>query len=139
MASFYVDNDVAQEVAGLLSSDGHSVVTARDLQREADTDDEQLLVAAESGRVFLTHSERDFVLLHDAWRRWSAAWGVSARHSGIVIVPQGIRYGIDWDAEEITRAVVRCLQQCTPVAGRLLRRKEGGWQRREGRDWVACG
>ncbi|MGI8827131.1 MAG: DUF5615 family PIN-like protein [Chloroflexota bacterium] len=139
MPEFYIDNNVALEVAGFLRAAGHPAVTARDLHRETNSDDEQLLVASQHGHVFLTHNETDFILLHDAWQRWSAAWGVTAHHAGILIVPQGRRYGVDWEPEEVSEAVIACLQQCPPVAGHLFRRKEAEWERREGRDWIPCG
>jgi Domain of unknown function (DUF5615) len=138
LADFYIDNDVALEVAHLLRVSGHTAVTARDMGREGDRDDEQLLVASQQGHIFLTHNETDFVLLHDAWQRWSEAWGVSAHHAGILIVPQGRRYGLDWGANEIARSVVDCLYRCSPISGRLFRRKETGWEHREGRDWIPC-
>jgi hypothetical protein len=128
LAEFYIDNDVALEVAHLLQVNGHTVATARDVGRERDRDDEQLLVASQQGHIFLTHNETDFVLLHDAWQRWSEAWGVSARHGGILIAPQGRRYGLNWGAEQITRSVVDCLTECSPISGRLFRRKEAGWE-----------
>jgi hypothetical protein len=138
LAAFYIDNDVALEAAQLLRVAGHSAITARDLGRERNTDGEQLLVASQLGHIFLTHNEEDFILLHDAWIRWSAAWGVAASHAGVLIVPQGRRYGVDWRAEEIAQSVIICLQDCSPVAGQLLRRKEAGWERRVGRDWQPC-
>jgi hypothetical protein len=101
-------------------------------------DDEQLLVASQLGYTFLTHNESDFILLHDAWHRWSAAWGIEAGHGGIIIVPQGRRYGIEWRAKEIAPSVIACLHTCSPIAGHLFRLKEAGWQRREGKDWLPC-
>ncbi len=73
MAAFYIDNDMALEVADLLRATGHTAATARDLRREGDSDDEQLLVASQQSRIFVTHNESDFILLYDAWQRWSAA------------------------------------------------------------------
>ncbi len=139
MAELYIDSNVALEVAEFLRAAGHTAATVRDLRREGNSDDEQLLVASQHGRIFVTHNERDFILLHDAWQRWSAAWGVAAHHPGILIVPQGRRYGIDWGPEEVSQAVIACLQQCSPAADQLYRRTEAGWQRREGRDWIPCG
>jgi hypothetical protein len=138
LADFYIDNDVALEVARLLNVSGHTAVTARDVGREGDRDEEQLLVASQQGHIFLTHNEADFVLLHDAWQRWSEAWGVPARHAGILIVPQGRRYGLDWGSEQIARSVVDCLHECSPISGRLFRRTGAGCERREGRYWVPC-
>jgi hypothetical protein len=138
LALFYIDNDVALQVAQLLRLAGHTAMTARDLGRERSTDDEHLLVASQLGHIFLTHNEEDFILLHDAWLRWSAGWGVVTRHAGVLIVPQGRRYGVDWHAQEIVQSVIICLEQCSPVSGQLFRRKEEGWERRMGRDWLPC-
>jgi hypothetical protein len=137
VADFYTDHDVARKVAELLRAAGQGAVTARDLRLESATDDEQLLVAAQHGRIFATHNESDFILLHDAWHRWSTAWGVSAQHAGIVIVPQGRKYGRDWDAVQIATELVLCLKTCAPLASGLFRRKEAGWERRQGRRWVS--
>jgi hypothetical protein len=139
LAELYIDSNVALEVAEFLRTAGHIAVTARQLGREGNTDNEHLLVASQDGRIFLTHNEQDFILLHDAWRRWSAAWGVAAHQAGILIVPQERRYGIDWRPEAVSQAVISCLQQGSPVAGYLFRRKEAGWGRRVGRDWILCG
>lgn len=88
MPGIYSDQNVALEVVDLLRARGHRVVTTRDLGREGATDDAQLLTAVEHGLTLLTHDIADYVLLHDAWRRWSRAWNVAPRHEGILIVPQ---------------------------------------------------
>jgi hypothetical protein len=138
LANFYIDSNVALEVADRLRVASHTAVTARDLRREGNSDDEHLLLASQQGQIFVTHNERDFILLHDAWKRWSVAWGVAEKHAGVLVVPQGRKYGTDWGAEQIVRAVMACLQQCPPVTGGLFRYKGAGWERREGRDWVPC-
>ena len=51
-------------------------------------DQRVLLASAQTGRTVVTHNRKDFRLLHDAWRDWSAAWGVVAQHSGILIVAE---------------------------------------------------
>ena len=89
---------------------------ARVLGREGSTDDEQLLVASQDGRILVTHSEQDFILLHYTWQRWAAAWGVTAQHAGILIVPQGRRHGIKWAADAISQAVTMTFEECEPVA-----------------------
>ena len=66
MAYFYLDNDVARECADDLRAYGHDVITTRELSRARATDDEQLLFAAQQGRILFTHNWRDFLLLHDA-------------------------------------------------------------------------
>lgn len=47
-------------------------------------------MAADAAATFVSHNAKDFRLLHDAWLRWSAAWGVARSHGGILIVPQGV-------------------------------------------------
>ena len=138
MATFSSDNNVALEVADLLRAAGHAAVTARDLGLEGASDDEQLLVASRQGRIFVTHNERDFILLHDAWQRWTEARGVADRHAGILIVPQGTRYGVDWGATRIAQELITGLHRCRPVANELFRRKEAGWERRVGKGWSPC-
>lgn len=86
MARFYLDNDVAAKVAVLLRARGHDAISARDLKREDASDDEQFFIASELERVFITHNEKDFILLYDAWKRWSAAWQISKPHPGAVSV-----------------------------------------------------
>lgn len=138
MAAFYTDNDVALSAVDLLAAAGHAAVGARDLRFEYASDDEQLLVASQQRRTLVTHNERDFILLHDAWQRWSGAWGIRIPHAGILILPQGTRYGVLWDAERITQAILDCLARCQPIANEVLRWKGEHWQRRRGRDWIPC-
>ncbi len=88
MASFSTDHNVALRVATLLRERGHAAVTARDLGLERAGDDEHLLVCAERGWILVTDNEKDFALLHDAWRRWATAWRASRAHAGILVCPQ---------------------------------------------------
>ncbi len=88
MADLYTDHNVALQIAVLLRAAGHDVVTARERNLERAGDDEQLLAAAEVGRLLITHNAKDFILLHDAWRRWSKAWNLAAHHAGILVIPQ---------------------------------------------------
>ena len=88
MVAVYIDHDVSAQIAALLRNDGHDVLTTRERHLTRASDDEQLLVASQQGRVLITHNARDFVLLHNAWRRWSAAWQVTAVHAGILVIPQ---------------------------------------------------
>lgn len=138
MAELYLDSNVAIEVADWLQASGHVAATARELRRENDSDDEHLLAASQYGYIFVTHNESDFVLLHDAWIRWAAAWHISHRHAGILIVPQGTKYGIDWDPKPIADAILIALRDCGPREGEVFRRKQHGWERRQGKDWKAC-
>ncbi len=91
MASFYLDNDIARECADELRAHGHDVIMTRELGRARATDDEQLLFAAQQGRILVTHNWRDFLLLHYAWCRWPLAWDpavVLPPHAGILVIPQ---------------------------------------------------
>jgi hypothetical protein len=90
VASFYTDHDVALQIAVLLRQLGHTAVTARDIGLERAGDDAHLLAAAQRGWIFVTHNRQDFFLLHDAWRHWFQAFGVSAVHAGILIPSHGL-------------------------------------------------
>ncbi len=52
-------------------------------------DGHHLLMAAQAGRIFVTHNAKDFITMQDAWVRWSGAWGVTLMHAGILVIPQG--------------------------------------------------
>ncbi len=71
MAEFYLDHNVARELAEHLCHAGHAARTARDLGTERASDDAHLSLAARSGWILVTHNAKDFVLLHAAWHRWS--------------------------------------------------------------------
>jgi hypothetical protein len=77
MARFYFDEDISFQVIDLLRAVGHDVETVDDSELREAKDHEQLLHAFQSDRLFVTHNSKDFVLLHHAWTRWSAAWNVN--------------------------------------------------------------
>ncbi|MBI2940950.1 MAG: DUF5615 family PIN-like protein [Chloroflexi bacterium] len=129
---------MATKVATLLRAAGHDVVTTRDLGRGSANDDEQLLTAAVQRRVFVTHNTDDFILLHDAWQRWSQAWQVAEKHAGILIVPQGRKHGVQWTPERIAEGLSDCVQRSLPVVNELLQYRDGRWWRRLGNGWVPC-
>lgn len=79
MAAFYLDHNVAVQVAHMLRAAGHDIVTARDLGLDHASDDEHLLTAAQQVRILVSHNRADFVLLHTAWQRWTAAWQAGQR------------------------------------------------------------
>jgi len=135
LAAFYIDNDISRRLAELLAMQGHDAISARDLGLQSASDGQQLLVAAQRGRIFVTNNREDYMLLHDAWLRWTEAWHVPERHSGIMVVPQGRWYGIDWTPEEIAPELTSFVLAGIEVAGLLLRRGAHGWQRLEGRQW----
>jgi predicted nuclease of predicted toxin-antitoxin system len=88
VAAFYLDHDVPNDLAAFLQAAGHSAVTVRNLGTRRDKDSQHLLAAARSGRILITHNRDDYVLLQDAWVRWSVAWSVNPSHAGILIIPQ---------------------------------------------------
>lgn len=84
----YTDHNVSLRLVERLRARGFVVTTTREIGLERAKDSKQFLAAAEQGWLLVTHNERDFALLFDAWRRWSDAWHVSPRHAGIVVLPQ---------------------------------------------------
>ena len=107
MATFAADENFAAPLARLLRAAGHDVATARDLGLVSAPDDKVLLTAAEQGRILLTHNSADFLLLHRAWLRWPAAWGLQPvpRHAGILAVPQLAANLYPWVVEAIGHLV----------------------------------
>ncbi len=127
MADFYADQNISLDLIALLRGRGHTAITARDLGLERARDDEHLLVAAERGRMLLTYNRDDFELLHDAWRRWSRAWQVTAAHAGILIAPHPPHRSV----AEAAREIDSLLASGYPLANELYRwRPVGGWVRR---------
>ena len=101
MPSLYGDHNVSRYLARLLREHGHTATNARELGLERATDGAHLLLAAERGWLLLTHNERDFVLLHDAWLRWSRSWGIAPQHAGILVLPQREDWGLTRTVSEI--------------------------------------
>ena len=137
MPAFYLDNDVAHEVASFLGSEGHDAVTTRSIGRQAATDDEQLLTAAEQRWILVTHNWDDYTLLHGAWLRWSRAWQVRPEHAGILVIPQPPELSVIRAAQELSGFV----RSGRPLINELYRRRRPGarpaWERwRRGRGWT---
>ncbi|MBI3976674.1 MAG: DUF5615 family PIN-like protein [Chloroflexi bacterium] len=125
MADFYVDHNVAREIAVRLQLAGHQARTAQDQGLERAGDDEPLFTAAQWGWILLTHNARDFHLLHDAWRRWSHGWQVSARHAGILILLPPI------SPMQAVETIAALLQSGQPLPNELHTwRPRQGWMRR---------
>jgi hypothetical protein len=133
LAQLYADHNLSFYVVTGLRRRGHEVVTARDLGLDHATDDEHFL-AATRGWILLSHNEKDFILLHDAWHRWSATWGIAAHHAGVIIPPQ------EWPRERIVREVATLLRTERSFDNELLLWKSSrGWihrdHRYEWREW----
>lgn len=118
---------MSARIAAILRAAGHDVLEARQMRLERAKDDELLLRAGEENRILITHDANGFELLHDAWRRWSNAWGVAAAHSGILILAQRPHL-----AEfEIGEAAARFFEATVPLTNELFRwRPASGWTRR---------
>ena len=134
MARFYLDHDVSRWLAPRLRAAGHDALTARDAGLEQAGDDEQLLTAAQQGRILLIHNRRHYALLHDAWRRWPAAWRVAAPpHAGILVLDSG-------DEAALAAAVDTLLTATPPVPltnTLYWWRSPGGWHHQlPDRRWV---
>lgn len=95
---FALDEDVSHPLASLLRSQGETADSAKELGRLGLRDAQVLLLAAEHGQALVTHNNRDFRMLHDAWMLWRRRWSDDCersggqphfvlRHAGILIVP----------------------------------------------------
>jgi hypothetical protein len=99
MADFFLDHNANQGIVAELTARNHSVVTAIGQRRDRASDPEILLSSVRERRTVITYNRGDFRMLHDAWLRW----GMSPRHYGILIIPQG--WTPTQAAEEISRMV----------------------------------
>jgi hypothetical protein len=86
VAEFYLDHNVALELAEHLRRAGHGAQTARQRGLERAGDEAHLWLAAHSGWALITHNAKDFTLLHAAWKQWSKGWGVDSHHAGILLL-----------------------------------------------------
>ncbi len=129
MADLYLDHNVAAQLADLLQARGHTVQTVGSLGLAAASDDALLLLAAQDARIFVTHNWSDFRLLHDAWQRWSAAWGIAATHAGVLVIPTRPVWDTHRAAEEIDR-----LLTTPPETGHIVTNQLYRWHR--DREWV---
>jgi len=109
VARFYTDEDIPSILVRLLfdSNQRHNVRTTRNLDKQGDSDADQLLTATGQQRILLTHNESDFLLLHTAWLRWPRHWIVvpSPVHAGIITISQQRRYPFNLMIDELDRLV----------------------------------
>ena len=124
MADFYLDHNVALELATDLRALGHTTRTARDLGLEAAADDEHLMRAAQEGWILVTHNRKHFHLLHYAWVRWTAVWRVAWRHSGILLLPP------DVPSQTLAQHIHWLIQSTPSIAGELHELRLGYWLQR---------
>jgi hypothetical protein len=83
VARFYLDENVSEKLIPALRDQHHDVTSA--IQSGQRTVSDALLLLRH-GRIFITHNDRDFKLLHEAWRAWWSEWNgtEAARHAGIL-------------------------------------------------------
>lgn len=128
MADLYLDHNIAAQLADLLDARGHAAQTVGTLGLAAASDDALLLRAAQDARIFVTHNWSDFRLLHDAWQRWSAAWGVTAAHAGVLVIPTRPVWDTQQAAEEIDRLLTKLPETRHTVTNQLYRwQRDRGW------------
>ena len=124
MAAIYTDNDVSLRTAELLEAMGHEIFTTRARGRSSASDAEQWTISAINNWIFVTHNRKDYVLLQDAWERWSTLWEIRPTYSGVLIIPQA------WLAERASREVDRCILARSDVANNVLEAdSDGTWAR----------
>jgi len=85
----YFDHDVSNVVVSRIRDRGKAITSTKELGLDAAMDGMQLLTAARHGWLLITHDQTHYKVLHDAWFRWGAAWGVPQSHGGIVVLPHG--------------------------------------------------
>lgn len=80
--ALYIDEDITNQLAALISQRGFQVVSAVDIGMIERSDEEHLTYAAERNMTLFTYNERDFVELA---RRWMTE---GRPHAGILISDQ---------------------------------------------------
>ena len=134
MAALYLDNDVPASWARLLRIRGHDVITVRDLGTREATDGEHLLAATQQGRILITHNGDDYVLLHDAWRRWFREYSTVSNaplHASILVVPQPKPQLDYWPVETAVAILEAFLVSTLDLSGRAFEwTPVHGWRER---------
>lgn len=99
---FYLDEDLAPQIAAHLRSKGVDAVSALEVGNVQLSDRDQLRFAANEGRGLVTRNVRHFVVLaQDAIRRQEP-------HAGIVLCPPSLR---GFEVTKIAGALTRLARQ----------------------------
>lgn len=90
MASFYLDENVSEQLRPLLERHGHRAIIARSVHGGRTSDHEHVATATRNNWLLVTHDRKDFRLLHRAWIEWFSEFGVEPipTHADILLIPQ---------------------------------------------------
>lgn len=69
---------------------GHDAVYAREIFDGRRTDGTHLLTATHDRRILIAYNRKHYILLNDAWKRWSDDWSTPQKHAGILCLSQGL-------------------------------------------------
>ena len=82
----YFDEDMPQEMEGMLRGMGYTVHTVEEMNARSEDDSTQLRTSAEREWVFVTQNRKDFRRLHWLWTTFYN-WGVLPHaHGGILTI-----------------------------------------------------
>ena len=127
MAYLYLDEDVSVRIIPFCEQLGHSIAHARRLGFFGWPDSKHLLYAVSARRVMVTNNGTDYRLLHDAWHRWGAAWGVRPVHNGILILPHVEPGGFTY--QDLANAIHDQVMGLPTLAGELHEwQPTSGWR-----------
>lgn len=76
--ALYLDADVDRKLADRMRAEGFEAVSAREVDNDELSDEDQLAYAAAQKRALLTHNTRHFVPLFKEW--WFANKGALRHH-----------------------------------------------------------
>lgn len=80
--SLYLDEMIPAVLAVILRQYGYDVLTAKEADMLAKSDEEQLIFAASNRKAIITFNIKDFVLLHQSW------FSEGKKHFGIIVSPE---------------------------------------------------
>ncbi len=80
--SLYLDEMIPAVLAVVLRQYGYDVLTVKEADMLAKSDEEQLAFAASNRKAIITFNIKDFVLLHQSW------FSEGKKHFGIIVSPE---------------------------------------------------
>lgn len=111
MATFYLDDGIALDLATELFRLGHPATTSQAEGVKSAPDEQHLWLATQGDWTLVTQNARDFRMLHRAWQ----LWGVPRPHAGILVIDQVPRVLVPQAAQDLDSFV----QQGLPLSNRL--------------------